>query len=183
MDETTDDLGEFFDYIWGTEKHDSPVFVYLPVKHDGKWTKFMFAWPKQRAGVVRHVLQWRAQSADVYYCPALFSVANPQKENVLGSWFLWIDSDGNAPDWDADIPMSIPRPSLRIQSSLPGHEHAYWHLDEFLTDIDTLEERNRALALALSADMSGWDADQVLRPPYTHNFKRDAPVTVLEWEE
>jgi hypothetical protein len=78
--------------------------------------------------------------------------------------------------WEAGGP--VPTPTLRIQSSIPGHEHVYWKLSEFLDNPSLLEERNRSLAYLMHADTSGWDADQILRPPFTHNHKRDKPVTI-----
>jgi hypothetical protein len=189
-DEATEELSEFFDYMWGTESPTGrPVFVYLPVKWEGfqdpeknpvGWKKFMFVWPKQKAGVIKHVLKHNALGGDVYYSPALYNVGNPQKQNVMGSHFLWADFDGNAPaSWEG---LSVPEPTLIVQSSLPGHEHAYWRLDSFLEDIELLEERNASIAYALQADTSGWDADQVLRPPQTMNYKRTEPVTIKSWD-
>jgi hypothetical protein len=175
------ELRDFYNYIWGTDKvaHDGPVFVYLPVEYDGVWTKVMYEWPRQRESVIRHTLKWSASRGNVFYSPALFFAANPQKDNVLGSHVLWVDFDGNAPqEWDAEIPP----PTLIIQSSIPGHEHCYWRLNEFLTDRDLLEDRNRSLAYLTHADTSGWDADQILRPPYTVNHKRNKPVFVKEWD-
>jgi hypothetical protein len=179
-DIATDELGEFFDYIWG----DTEGFVYLPIQPDPygptDWQGFMFQWPKQRAGVVRHVLRHAATKANVFYSPAVFKAASPKKEAVLGSWVLWVDFDGNAPEsWET---LEIPYPSLRVQSSLPGHEHVYWKLEEFLDDIPVLEDRNRSIAYMLKADTSGWDADQILRPIHTINRKRDLPVVIKEWD-
>ncbi len=179
-DIATDELGEFFDYIWG----DTEGFVYLPIQPDPygptDWQGFMFQWPKQRAGVVRHVLRHAATKANVFYSPAVFKAASPKKEAVLGSWVLWVDFDGNAPEsWEK---LEIPYPSLRVQSSLPGHEHVYWKLEEFLDDIPVLEDRNRSIAYMLKADTSGWDADQILRPIHTINRKRDLPVVIKEWD-
>lgn len=190
-DSTTEALNDFFEYIWGNESPTGkPCYVYLPVKWDGYadathnpsgWRKFMFAWPRQQAGVVKHVLKHNALGGDVYFSPALYSAGRPLKENVMGSYFFWVDFDGNAPqDWGL-IP-EVPEPTLRIQSSLPGHQHCYWKLDEFVSDIETLEERNASLAYLLQADTSGWDADQVLRPPFTTNYKRMEPVEIVEWE-
>lgn len=178
-----DNLDDFFSYIWGEEKLAPNTFVYLPIKENdlserGNWTTFMFDWPRQRKAVVKHVLKWAATPAlDVYYSPALFAYASPKRESVLGSRVLWVDFDGNAPtSWDDNS--LAPEPTLRIQSSIPGHEHCYWLLDTFLDDPSLLEERNRSLAYALHADTSGWDADQILRPPFTMNRKRDKEVTV-----
>lgn len=179
-DIATEELGDFFDYIWS----DTEGYVYLPVQPapygPTDWQGFMFQWPRQRAGVIRHVLRFAATEANVFYSPAIFSSASPKKEAVLGSWMLWVDFDGNAPDNWAEL--EIPHPTLIVQSSLPGHEHCYWRLDEFLTDIAMLEDRNRSIAYTLKADTSGWDADQILRPIHTINRKRDLPVQIKEWE-
>jgi hypothetical protein len=139
----------------------------------------MFSWPRQKAGVIRHVLKNTALKGNVFYSPAVFSAASPKKESVLGSWVFWVDFDGNAPE---EWPDSVPHPTLIVQSSLPSHQHCYWRLDKFLTDISALEDRNRAIAYLLGADTSGWDADQLLRPIHTTNYKRNLPVVVKEWD-
>jgi len=179
--DAAEELREFYNYLWGEEPTgDNPTYVYVPVEHDGTWTPFMFAWPRQREGVIRHTLKWSAIKANVFFSPALYKAARPIKENVLGSWALWVDFDGNAPQEWSDL--DVPRPTLIVQSSIEGHEHCYWKLSEFVTDIDTLEDRNRALAYVMHADTSGWDADQILRPIRTTNHKRNMPVIVKEWE-
>ena len=187
MTDATTELKEFYNYIWGAESPSTnPTFVYLPVEHEGKWTPFMFEWPRQREGVVRHTLKWSAIKANVFYSPAVFKAANPAKENVLGSWVLWVDFDGNAPDDWLEEPeegkIFIPPPTLIVQSSIEKHEHCYWKLEKFVDDIEALEDRNRALAYVMHADTSGWDADQILRPIRTTNHKRNMPVIVKEWE-
>ena len=174
------ELSDFFDYMWS----DTEGFVYLPIQPEPygptDWQGAMFEWPRQKAGVIRYVLKHTALKANVFYSPAIFSSASPKKDSVLGSWVLWVDFDGNAPeDWDD----RVPRPTLIVQSSLEGHQHCYWRLSEFLTDIPTLEDRNRAIAYLLSADTSGWDADQLLRPIHTTNYKRGLPIVVKEWDQ
>ena len=179
-DSATEELSNFLEYIWGT---DAPVegkqaFCYVPTMEPltGQWQKVMYKWPEQKPAVIRHILQ-ETISKNVFYSPALYKATRPIKENVLGTYFLWVDFDGNAPlDW-API-TNVPEPSLIIQSSLPRHEHCYWQLDHFLMNIDVLEDRNRALAYVLNADTSGWDADQILRPIHTTNHKRGLPVHV-----
>lgn len=188
MTDTTEELIEFLDYLWGTESPDGkPTYVYLPVKDEaGKWVKYTFAWPKNKKSVIQHVLAMNAQGCDVYFSPALYKAARPVKENVKGTWSLWVDLDGNAPpDWSR---VPVPEPTLIVQSSLPGHEHVYWRLSEFMeadpppNPAVNIEDQNRALSYALEADMSGWDSSQVLRPPGTINHKRNAPVQVLRWD-
>lgn len=179
-DLATQELNDFFEYIWG----DTEGYVYIPVQPEPygptDWHGFMFQWPRQKAAAVRHVLKHAASMANVFYSPAVFSAASPKKDSVLGSWVLWADFDGNAPaDWAA---LDVPVPTLIVQSSLPGHEHCYWRLEEFLTDIALLEDRNRSIAYTLQADTSGWDADQILRPIHTINRKRNMPVVIKEWD-
>ncbi len=171
------ELGEFFDYFYGEREG----WAYVPLKHpDQSFEKAFFAWPRQRRAMINYVIKNAATASDVYFAPVLFNRASPKKDYVLGSNVLWVDFDGNAPKtWPLDI---APAPTLVVQSSLPENQHCYWLLSEFVDDIELLEDRNRALALALHADTSGWDADQILRPPHTVNHKRDLPVQIVRWE-
>lgn len=196
-DSPSQGLSEFFHTIWG----DTEGFVYLPTlnREDNDWKRVFFKWPEHEKAVVQHVLASTAQGRDSYYSPALYKTYNSAtKDNVLGSHVLWAEFDGDAPDNWAAIPAGdspeapeagrqahsahsdpIPAPSLRVQSSQDGHEHVYWRLDEFCTDIQWLEDRNRSITYSKRADTSGWDATQILRPPFTTNYKRDLPVTVV----
>lgn len=175
MDDVVDELMGFFEWMWETEHG----FVYLPTELNGRWRKRMYIWPKQKRAVVRAVLESEATGANTFFAPALFSAASPLQKDVKGSHVLWIDFDGNAPE---ELPDEVPEPQLKVQSSLPGHEHWYWKLDEFITDVKTIEAHNRALAYQLGADTSGWDADQLLRPIHTTNRKRNLPVVVRSWD-
>ena len=106
---------------------------------------------------------------------------NPANEFVLGAQVLWADFDGNAPvEWDSKV---VPVPTLEVQSSTVRKRHVYWALDEFITDRKALEDRNRAIAYALGADPSGWDANQFLRPPFSVNRKYDKPIVAQVVEE
>jgi AAA domain len=171
-------LEEFFSFMWGNETG----FVYLPTKSDGgEWRKVMYPWPKSKDAVIQHVITASAAGKDIYFSPAIFNEPRPVKENVKGSHVLWVDFDGSAPsEWNLPDSGIIPTPSLRIQSSSETHQHVYWRLDHFTTDITFVEEKNRALAYSLNADTSGWDINQVLRPPETTNHKHGVVVTVAE---
>ena len=180
-DNPTEGLGDFYQYLWG----DNEGWVYLPTKNPktDDWQKVMFEWPKHAAHIIKHTLAKSAEGNEVYVAPVLFSEARPVKDNVKGSNFLWVDFDGNAPDQWASEPVAslddAPEPSLRVMSSRSGHEHCYWKLEEFTTDLKFVEDTNRALAYKLKADTSGWDVNQVLRPPHTTNYKHDLPVKVI----
>lgn len=203
-------LKEFFTAIWGTT---IDGFVYLPTKDakSDSWRKVFFHWPEHIDHIVNHVLVSTAQGLDSYFAPALFENATAaNKENVKGTNVLWADFDGTAPsEWPSqpsgDVqgpsecppPKSpaerlaaparaqdgIPCPSLRVQSSTDGREHVYWKLDEFTKDIEFVEGSNRSIAYTLRADTGGWDITQVLRPPYTTNYKHDLPVTLVTMDD
>jgi len=165
-----DDLGEFFDRIW----KDTEGYVYLPVKGVNEFRKFMMPWPAKRESIINFVLKWAAsETEEVFFSPAIFKSRKPLQKEVLGSWVAWVDFDGNFPEtWPKDL---APVPSLEVQSSTSVKRHAYWELEEF-TGPKEVEDINRALASALDADMSGWDANQFLRPPHSVNRKYSKPI-------
>lgn len=168
------ELREFFEQIWG----DTEGLVYLPVKGVNGFRKFMIPWPAKKEAVVNHVLKYAAdETAEIFFSPGIFKARKPLAENVAGSWFAWVDFDGNFPqEWPTDI---APRPTIEIQSSVSSKRHAYWALDEF-TDRKKVQDINRALAYALDADKTGWDANQFLRPPHSvHRKGKPIPVRMV----
>tara|TARA_R110002020_G_scaffold404912_1_gene614992 strand:- start:35203 stop:36996 length:1794 start_codon:yes stop_codon:yes gene_type:complete len=168
-----DDLQAFFEQVW----KDTEGYVYLPVKGVTGFRKFMIPWPRKKEAVVQHVLKYAAdETAEVFYSPALYKSPKPEQKNVLGSWVAWAEFDGNAPvDWPTDI---SPIPTIEIQSSIASKRHVYWELKEFAS-AKQVQDINRALAYALGADLSGWDANQFLRPPgSTHRKDPRHPLTV-----
>lgn len=196
----TEGIGDFFDFLWG----DQTGYAYLATKDralDDKdpksFRKNIFEWPLKKDEVIAYVLARNAQGLDVYMCPAVYGESayearSSNKEHVKGSYVLWADFDGNAPaSWDTPVseqepvtgalladPARVPPPTVRIKSSLTGHEHCYWRLDNFCTDKELIETLNRGIAYKYGADKGGWDINQVLRPPHTTNYKRKQPVVV-----
>lgn len=165
------DLSEFFEFMYG----DQSGYVYVPTKHPEteEWTSAFFNWPTEKTELVAHVLGHTKQN-EVYFGPALYTAPHATKEYIKGTYMLWVDFDGNAPDRYDNVAV----PSLVVQSSDKGHEHVYWKLDYFEVDAANVERGNRALAYSLKADTSGWDVTQVLRPPGTNNHKRNRPVAI-----
>lgn len=183
-------LKEFFDIIW----RETNGYVYLPTidRKTTKWRNVFYKWPEHRDYVVQHVMTASARGLDVYYAPALFKDSKSTKDNVLGTNVVWAEFDGNAPEtWGQDAPSEgpgqpqdglagIPAPSVRVQTSKDGNQHVYWLLEELQEDVKWIDSTNRSLAYTLRSDTSGWDAGQILRPPYTTNYKHDLPVTVVQ---
>jgi archaellum biogenesis ATPase FlaH len=177
-----ENLRTYFRTIW----KDTEGVVYLPSRGEQPkdWKQTLFHWPAQEDKIVQMV-QARQVDREVYVNPVLYKAIIPGDDgkpskatlargNVLGSWVLWADFDGNAPEnWPDNA--DIPSPTMRIRSSSPTNQHTYWQLSEFLTDPTAIEDKNRALAHQLHADISGWDVSQLLRPATTinHGYGKD----------
>jgi len=156
-------------------------YVYLATKDQetSAWDQSFFQWPEQRS-LVEEFIVGKGQATNVYMAPALFSSPSSKKRFVKGSHVYWADFDGNIPSEQHLIDSGIPAPTLRVRSSTEDHEHWYWRSEEFNTSTKDIDGVNRSLAITLGADMSGWDADQVLRPPFTTNFKNSLRVDLIE---
>jgi hypothetical protein len=91
--------------------------------------------------------------------------------------WLWADLDDVDPTVASELGL---HPTVAIETS-KGHFHALWKLTTPLRP-ENLAKLNRALTYALDADKGGWDLTQVLRIPWTRNFKYpDAPLVQLKW--
>lgn len=163
-------LDEFVDLLFG----DQEGVVYAPSKRPGtgRWKQHFFEWPLQRSELLQH-FRTLADKNEVYISPILFSEKRVAPDTFKGTYYVWAEFDGKVPD-NADL-----SPTITVQSSIPGHEHWYWRLDEFCTDPKIATGITRKLTYHYGADRSGWDYAQVLRPPDTINHKRNrAQVSV-----
>ncbi len=162
------EVESFLDNLFGSESG----FVYAPTKNPatGHWQKYFFSWPEQRSDIVTHMMD-ATRTKEAYIAPSLFSRMDATKDAWRGTRYVWVDFDGNAP---GELPEGIPSPSIRIQSSTRGHEHWYWRLNEFETEMAVVEGLSKRLAYTLESDRSGWDSVQVFRAPGTlhHDTKR-----------
>lgn len=177
--ETPDELVEFFQTIFG----DIDGYVYIAFKNpklqQANWRQEFIKWPEDQSKLVAKVIA-NTSKAEVYYGPALYrEPTTATKPNILGTQYYWAEFDGTVPDELGNVP----EPTVRIQSSSDKHQHWYWRADEFVGDISSIERINRSITYALGADISGWDATQVLRPPGTRNHKRNATVQLLGFSE
>lgn len=168
------ELTEFLETIYGA----NDGYVYAATKEtSGAFEQVYFGWPTQQDALVRYV-QEKSSGTDVYVCPSLFRTASGQRNDVLGSQVVWADFDGNTPNDFGNLP----EPQLVVETS-KGHHHCYWFLESF-QEPAVVENINRRIAYTLDADLSGWDANQLLRPPDTKNYKRDGqPVRVAYFRE
>lgn len=105
---------------------------------------------------------------NVYFCPHLFKTKKRVKEEVAITTCAWSDLDRCDPD------LIEVEPTISVESS-PGRYQAYWVFDRHV-DPDDAEDVSRRIAYKHKqdgADQSGWDLTQLLRIPYTLNYKYD----------
>lgn len=171
------DLSAFLEFIYG----DQTGYAYSPTKNPDPdnpvFEQFFFEWPTGKDELIDHI-QAKTSTHEVYFSPALFKTnQDAEKENFLGTNVVWVEFDGNDPANVTDTP----EPVIKLQSSVSKHEHWYWKLDKFVTDIDTLEDITKRLTYHLNADMGCWNANRVLRPPGTRHHESGLMTTTLYW--
>lgn len=174
--EEQDTIGDFLEFLFDSNEGYIYIALKEPKESSGldnpKWEQNFFEWPNQKSHTVEFILDKRAGS-EVYIAPALFSSRSGKKVDVKCSSVVWSEFDGALPE---DL-LGLPEPSLRIRSSGEQNEHWYWKLTSPVA-LKELESINRSITYLLGADVSGWDGNQVLRPPNTLNHKRSKPVVI-----
>lgn len=166
------DLGRFFDMMYGAAQG----YAYTATKdpNSASFHQYFYKWPQERDSLVAHCLAY-SETEEVYYSPGLFRKPEATKEAFLGSYYVWCEFDGNAPD---DL-TGLPAPSIRVQSSKAKNQHWYWRLDHFETDRNILEGISSKIAYHAQADLGIWNANRVLRPPGTLHHESGLQVRIL----
>lgn len=139
---------------------------------DGKFTQHFFKWPEHKDKLLEHISKFSEK--DVYIAPALFNAPAITRNNFKGTKYLWTEFDGIVPTGE-----SVIEPTIKLQTSSDGHEHWFWKLDEFATDITHVTDLTSRIAYKYGADLSVWDYQNVLRIPDTWNHKHNKPVILL----
>lgn len=172
---TDDKLDEFFTFMFG----DTEGFAYSPTLHPvtKDWEQYFFKWPEEKEELINHVRRF-SSTHEIYYAPALYSRRAADKDAFLGTWFVWTEFDGTLPN----NLQNVPEPSIKIQSSTAGHEHWYWKLNYFISDIDAVQQISKRLTYYLQADLSVWNANRVLRPPDTIHHESSQQTSILRWD-
>ena len=173
-----ENLGLFLDKVWKTGGK-----VYLAYKKTANDFDVPpgIMYPEGRDKVLNFILTASAQGKDVYFAPAIYKAEASSKHttNVSHSHVLWCDLDGNAAEVAAQTATGdLPEPSCRIVTGREGHEHWYWFLKESVS-IEVLETLNRRIAKYVGADHC-WNANRVLRPPFTTNHKFEDNVGAVD---
>lgn len=124
-----------------------------------------FQFPQELDKLLEHIERF-CLSHDLWYSTQLFSTKRRKKEYALLCPTAWSDLDACPPS------KLLVQPSITIESS-PTRYQALWRFAEPLAPIDA-EQISKRIAYAHAddgADRTGWDLTQILRIPFTHNFK------------
>jgi hypothetical protein len=138
-----------------------------------------FIWPGDEPKILSLVTSVE-NTHNVWYCPHMFFKPKRKKEYVAATPVAWADLDECNPD-----NLKI-KPSIVIETS-NGRWQALWNLQDETVDrppVEPLEAQNISRRIAYfhaddGADRSGWDLTQLLRVPFTKNFKYSHKPTIL----
>lgn len=147
-----------------------------------RYKEYFFKWPEQIYEAA-DLLEQLKEDNNLYFCPQILGDPNyhradgkgPRvKENVIQCPTAWSDLDYCDPD------KLLMTPTVLIESS-PGRHQALWMFEE-VQGPAVAEEVSRRIAyyhLEDGADKTGWDLTQLLRVPFSANFKYDGTPPVL----
>jgi hypothetical protein len=138
--------------------------AFLPNTPTRKFRERWYSYPDQLDEAVLEI-KGCLLTDNVYFCPQLFSQQKRRKEYVRFTPSAWADLDA------CDPRRLQVEPSMLWESS-PGRHQALWLLDRVAPeDAEALSRRIAYAHAEDGCDRSGWDLTQLLRVPYTYNYK------------
>ncbi len=160
----------FFDYLF-EDRQGFLCIAHRPGQSNEDFDQKFFSWPDQREGMGAHIEKIMAGN-DVWFGVNLFRRPERNRDYAVPTNLVWADLDYCDP---ADV---VPPPQCRIMSS-PKRFQALWRLDKQIDPVDaqTLAKRIAYAYADRGADKGGWDISQLLRVPFTHNYKYDDGAT------
>lgn len=161
---------QFFDTIFGEDHGWVCIATKEPNRPNSSFRQNFFEWPDNFSKIEEFIVL-NSPTKDIYFCVNLLKAAKRKKENCLPTNVLWADLDEVNPSNLKIIP------PVQIESS-PGRFQALWRLSVKL-DPWLAEEYSKRIAYSTGADKSGWDLTQLLRVPFTTNFKYSERPTVM----
>lgn len=175
MPTTTTELRvEFFDWLFSGTKGYVCLATAEPENARSTFRQKFFHWPSQKEAIADFCKEY-ADSRNLWFCVNILSHPERKKEFCLNHNLVWADLDTCNPD------LVEPKPSLIINSS-PGRYQALWRIDQ-VVPTSVAEDYSKRIAYLYKqngADPSGWDLTQLLRVPFTVNFKYETrPLITL----
>lgn len=165
--------GTFFKLIFG-QTSGLVCIAIMSGSNKKNFTEQFFKYPEDLPQMLKHI-QDNVQGSNIYFCPQLLRDKKRTKESVEVTPNIWSDLDSCRPE------NMLVEPTVVIESS-PDRYQAFWVLEEPI-DPDDAEDTSRRIAYHHAdqgADRSGWDLTQLLRVPFTFNYKYGSGKSVPE---
>jgi hypothetical protein len=156
---------QFFDYLFGNQRGYVCICTAPPKNPRTSFKQEFFAWPEQNDELAEYVNN-AALRANVWFGVNLLSRMIRKKEYCVEDNLVWCDVD------TCDPKKLEPTPTVLIESS-PGRYQAIWKTDQDLIP-EIAEDYSKRIAYKYrndGADPTGWDLTQLLRVPFTYNYK------------
>lgn len=155
---------QFFEYLYGEEEGYICIAYREPGNKDTFRQKF-YQWPKHKEKMIDFIEDHKMEY-DFWFGVNILSAETRQKPFCKSHNLLWADLD-------EALPTDIKLPPQVVLESSPGRYQAIWRLKEKI-DPYAAEHFSKRIAYSANqngADPSGWDLTQLLRVPFTFNFK------------
>lgn len=158
---------QFFDFLFGSEQG----HLCLATGNQSKsyWKQEWFRWPSEREAIGAFI-ENRAGKYNVWFGVSLFRMPERKREYSIPGSIVWSDLDEVDP-YSLDL-----LPNIIVESS-PGRYQGIWSFSNTVHP-EVAMDYSKRLAYAVGADKSGWDLEQLLRVPWTYNFKYNPPAEV-----
>jgi hypothetical protein len=138
-----------------------------------------FKYPEELPKLLDNILTNSKTLAEAYFCPQLFGQPGKRKKEYVSlATNAWADLD------ECDPALMNIEPTVVTQTSA-GHFQAYWLFDKAQapSEAESVSRRIAYFHASQGADRSGWDLTQLLRIPYTANYKygdiNTAPIVAI----
>jgi hypothetical protein len=163
---------QFFDYLFGNTRGYVCICTAPPDNPRANFKQKFFAWPEQKEELQNFVNNAALQN-NVWFGVNMLSGETRKREFCMADNLVWSDLD------TCDPALLEPQPSVLIETS-PGRFQAIWRVDQELIP-EIAQDYSKRIAYKYrkdGADPTGWDLTQLLRVPFTYNYKyqvKDTP--------
>lgn len=162
---------DFFQLILG----DTEGILCISRQNSGRFRDDFFYWPRDKEQIEEHILINKVDH-DLWFCPHLLTSPRRIKENVVANLdIVWADLD------ECHFDKVTPKIPIVVETS-DNRFQGLWRLHEPVSKAQA-EEYSRKIAYTYEsegADKSGWDLTQLLRVPYSFNFKYGSPAPLVK---
>jgi len=160
---------QFFTYLFG-DKTPGYLCIATADKEKANFIEKFFFWPAESMAAAAYIGN-HAITDNIWFGVTLLRRQKRSKEDALSSSFVWADLD------EVDYTSIEPVPTCVLETSA-GRFQAFWRFSGDPIPPLLAEEYSRRIAYSTGADKSGWDMTQLLRVPWTYNFKYNPPQQV-----